>query len=112
VTLFAAETPQWRPITSISGDGAGRSVPFRVRGTRWRIVYHMRYQGMCTFIIFCSGPNASITSIDGRSHPNGFDLSEGQNEVQQFDSGAGVYQVTVTPGSDTARWSMRIEDYY
>jgi eukaryotic-like serine/threonine-protein kinase len=112
VTLSVAETPRWRPITSFSGNGAGRSVPFRIRGTRWRIVYSMGYQGTCTFIIFCSGPSASIATLAGGSHAGGFDLGEGQDQTQQFDSGPGVYQVNVSPGSDSARWSMQIEDYY
>jgi hypothetical protein len=112
VKLSVAETPQWRPIISFSGDGPGRSAPFRIRGTRWRIVYSMGYQGLCTFIFFCSGPSAKIATIEGGSHPSGFDLNEGQDQTQQFASGAGVYQVTVTPGSDTARWSMEVEDYY
>jgi serine/threonine-protein kinase len=112
VVLSVAETPEWRPITSFNGDGAGRSVPFRIRGTRWRIVYNMGYQGVCTFIFFCSGPSAHIAAISGGSPPNGFDLNEGQSQIQQFASGPGVYQVTVSPGSDTAHWSMEIEDDY
>ena len=112
VKLSVAEIPQWRAITSFSGNDAGQSVPFRIRGTRWRIVYNMGYQGLCTFIFFCSGPSAKIATIEGQSQANGFDLNEGQNQIQQFGSGAGLYQVTVSPGSDSARWSMEIEDYY
>jgi hypothetical protein len=112
VKLSVAEIPQWRSITSFSSDSGGRSVPFRIRGTRWRIVYNMGYQGVCTFIFFCSGPSARVAAVGGGSQPNGFDLGEGQNQTQQFDSGPGVYQVTVSPGSDSARWSMEIEDYY
>jgi hypothetical protein len=39
-------------------------------------------------------------------------LNEGQHQTQEFDSGAGEYQVAVSPGSDGAHWSMQIEDYY
>lgn len=112
VSLSVAETPQWRMITSVDGDGPGRSVPFRIRGDRWRIVYSMGYDGMCTFIFFCSGPSARVATLAGGSPAKGFDLNEGHNQTQEFDSGPGVYQVAVSPGSDSAHWSMQIEDYY
>jgi serine/threonine-protein kinase len=112
VSLSVAETPQWRTVTSVGGDGPGQSAAFRIRGNRWRIVYSLGYDGTCTFIFICSGPSAHITTLSGGSSPSGFDLNEGQNQTQEFDSGAGVYQVAVSPGSDSAHWSMRIEDYY
>jgi hypothetical protein len=112
VSLSVAETPQWRTITSFNADGPGQSVPFRVRGTRWRIVYSMGYDGTCTFIFICSGPSAHVATLSGGSPADGFDLNEGQHQTQEFDSGAGEYQVAVSPGSDGAHWSMQIEDYY
>jgi hypothetical protein len=84
-------------------------VPFRIRGTHWRIVYGMSYVGTCTFIFICSGPSAKVT---GGSTSNQFDLNDGQNQNQNYRSGAGVYQITVSPGDDNARWSMKVEDYY
>jgi hypothetical protein len=27
-------------------------------------------------------------------------------------SGPGVYEIRVTPGADTAHWSLNVEDYY
>jgi hypothetical protein len=32
--------------------------------------------------------------------------------VRTFDHGPGVYQVEITPGDDSARWSVQVEDYY
>jgi len=41
VQVVTASTPRWREVTSLSGQTAGRSVAFRVRGRRWRLVYSM-----------------------------------------------------------------------
>ena len=110
VALSVAEVPRWRPLTTFTSDGSGRSVPFRIRGTRWRLVYSMSYQDMCTLIFFCSGPSANVAG--GGGNAGGFDLSQGNGQTQTFNSGAGTYQVTVSPGSDDAQWSMTVEDYY
>ena len=107
-----AETPQWKAVTSFSGENAGRSVPFKVLGTQWRIVYTMGYKGTCELIFICSGPNAHIANLGGGDDPHGFGLDEGTNHIWTFDSGSGIYQVTITPGSDNARWSAQIQDYY
>ena len=112
VRLSVAETPQWKAVTSFSGENAGRSVPFKVRGTQWRIVYSMGYKGTCELIFICSGPNAHIANLSGGDDPHGFGLEEGTNHIWTFDSGPGTYQVTITPGSDNARWSAQIQDYY
>jgi hypothetical protein len=32
--------------------------------------------------------------------------------VWTFNSGPGQYEITITPGSDNARWSVRVQDYY
>jgi eukaryotic-like serine/threonine-protein kinase len=112
VTLSVAERPRWRALTSFSGEDGGRSVPFKVRGTQWRIVYDMGYKGTCTLIFICSGPSAHIANLSGGGDPHGFDLNEGDNQAWTFSSGSGIYQVTITPGNDSARWSVQIQDYY
>ncbi len=112
VALSAAEAPRLRPLTSFSGDGNGRSVPFRIRGSRWEIVYSMGYEGTCTFIFFCSGPNAKVSNLGNGSTIDQFGLGEGSGEERIFKSGPGVYQISVSPGSDSARWKIQVEDYY
>ena len=109
VVLSVAEIPQWRPLSSFTG---GRSVPFRILGDRWRVLYRMSYQGMCTFIFFCSGPNARVADLGNGSTVAAFGLNDGSNETRTFDSGPGLYQISVTPGGDDADWSVEVEDYY
>ena len=41
-----------------------------------------------------------------------FGLGEGSAQTRVFPSGPGLYQIKVTPGSDTAQWSIHVEDYY
>jgi serine/threonine-protein kinase len=110
VSLSAAETPQWRALTSFSGTGAGQSVPFRIRGTRWRIVYRMSFVGTCNLIFFCDGPSAEV--VRGGGSVDQFGMNDGGEQTEVIRAGAGVYQARVTPGSDTTRWSMTVEDYY
>jgi serine/threonine protein kinase len=112
VTLSVAETPRWRPLTSLAGDSDGRSVPFRIRGTQWRVVYGMGYEGLCTFIFICSGPSAQVVDLNHPADATKFDLNKGSDQTQVFKAGAGLYQISIQPGSDTARWSMEVEDYY
>jgi hypothetical protein len=112
VTLAVAEAPQWRPLTALQGTNSGRSVPFRIRGGRWQIVYSMGYDGTCTLLLFCSGPSASVVNITTGATVDGFGLGEGSGKTRTFDTGPGVYQIAVSPGSDTARWSIKIDDYY
>jgi hypothetical protein len=112
VTLSVAETPQWRALTSFSGENAGHSVPFEIRGTRWRVIYNMAYDGACSLIFICSGPHMHIAALRGGSTAPGFDLNEGAGQIQTYTSGAGVYQISISPGSDNARWSVKVEDYY
>jgi eukaryotic-like serine/threonine-protein kinase len=107
VSLSVAETPRWREVTTFSGTSA----PFRIRGTQWRIVYRMAYNGTCTFLFFCSGPAAHVASLD-RGTVSSFDLSEGSGQIRTFSGGPGMYQVTVSPGDDSATWSAQIQDYY
>jgi eukaryotic-like serine/threonine-protein kinase len=112
VDLSVAETPRWRSVTSFSGSDAGQSVPFRIRGSRWRVVYNMGYPNGCSFIFFCSGPNAQVTNVNSGANLNQFSLNQGSDQTQVFNTGPGVYQVAVTPGSDSASWSIEVDDDY
>jgi eukaryotic-like serine/threonine-protein kinase len=109
VALLVAETPQWRALTSFQ---ANRSVPFRIYGTRWRVVYKMAYQGTCTFIFFCSGPTAHVANLATGSSVDEFGLDDGGAKTQTVSSGPGRYQISVSPGDDDARWSFEVDDYY
>jgi len=111
VALNVAETPHWQPITSLSGSGQSQRVRFQVRGTRWRVLYTMSYQGTCMLILFCSGPQAGVTNLNS-AETAGFGLSDSSRQAHPFGSGAGDYELKLTPGSDTARWTMWVEDYY
>jgi hypothetical protein len=111
VTLNVAEVPQWRAVETFSGSDATRTLQFSVRGRQWRVVYTMGFEGTCTFVIFCSGPSAQVTRASG-SYTMGFGLNDGGRHSRLFQSGPGLYRLTVSPGDDTARWSMSVEDYY
>ena len=111
VTLSVAQAPQWRTLSAFSGTDAGRSPVFHIEGQQWRVVYRMGYVGTCTFIVFCSGPNAHVRNLDtGQS--TSFDLANGSHQSQTFTSGPGRYRIEVAPGNDTATWSIEIQDYY
>ena len=113
VTLSVAEVPRWRPLTSFSGDGAGRSVAFGIRGDRWRVLYSMGWDGTCGLLgLFCSGPSAQVANPSTGATTGQFDLGSGSGQTQVFTSGPGVYQISVTPGSDNAHWSIEVEDDY
>jgi PASTA domain len=112
VALSVAETPRWRPLTSFAGIGSGVSVPFKIRGKRWQVVSSMAYDGGCSLLFFCSGPSAQVTHVDSGANVDQFDLGEGSGRTRVFESGPGVYQIRVTPGSDTAHWSVAVDDYY
>ncbi|MEA2197966.1 MAG: eukaryotic-like serine/threonine-protein kinase [Solirubrobacteraceae bacterium] len=112
VTLLVAEQPRWRPLTSFAGNASGQSVPFRILGKQWRVVYSMSYQGLCTLIFFCSGPNARVVRPSAKATVAQFGIGEGSGKTQVFASGPGLYQIAVAPGSDTAKWSVQVEDYY
>jgi hypothetical protein len=112
VSLSVAETPRWRAVETFT-DRIGRaSAPFRIRGTRWRIVYRMSYNGACTFLFFCMGPTAHVASPDEGTTLTTFSLNEGSDQVRSFRSGPGVYQIEITPGDDSASWSVQVQDYY
>jgi serine/threonine-protein kinase len=112
IALSVAETPSWRPVTSFSGTDAGQSVVFRIRGTQFRLVYGMGYVGTCTFIFFCEGPSAQVTGVGNSSTQGSFGLNSGQDQTHVVKAGAGLYEVRVKAGMDTARWSIEVEDYY
>ncbi|HEV2924755.1 MAG TPA: protein kinase [Solirubrobacteraceae bacterium] len=112
VALSVAEAPRWRPLTSFSGVDDGRSVPFRIRGNRWRVAYSMSYQGTCLLLFVCSGPSAQALNIQGESSFGGFELGEGGHETHTFGGGPGLYELQVSGGRDSARWSITVEDYY
>ncbi|HUZ27999.1 MAG TPA: protein kinase [Solirubrobacteraceae bacterium] len=112
VVLLVAETPSWRALTSLAGTDTGRSVPFRIRGGQWRIVYHMAYVGTCDLIVYCDGPSAQVLTLPSGSAQSSFGLSDGGAQTRVIHSGPGLYQVRVTPGSDTAQWSIQVQDYY
>jgi serine/threonine-protein kinase len=111
VNLFVAEAPSWRAVTSFAGAGGGHSVPFRIRGTQWRIVYHMSYDGTCSFVLFCNGPSAQVLGLGADSTDVSFDLSDGGAQTRVFKSGPGLYQIAIKPGWDSARWSVDVQDY-
>jgi hypothetical protein len=111
VRLSVAEAPRWRTVLAFSGTDAGRTGPFTIQGSRWRVVYSMSYVGTCTFIVFCDGPTAHVHAIANGS-ASSFDLGDGAGETRSFDTGPGQYRIEITPGNDTARWSFVVQDWY
>jgi serine/threonine-protein kinase len=112
VSLQVAEVPQWRTVTTFSGSTAGASVPFQIRGRRWRALYTMAYAGTCTFIIFCEGPSANVLNVSSGRAINQFGLNAGTDQSQVFGTGPGIYQIKVSQGMDSAQWSVDVQDYY
>ena len=106
VQLFAAEQPNWHEVTSFNG---GQSVPFQIRGTQWRIVYTMSYDGTCDFVFWCNGPSAQLL---GPGTNKSFSLSSGSGKSKVFNTGPGIYQITVGGGWDNANWSVEVEDWF
>ncbi len=111
VALSVAETPRWRALTTFSGVDDGRSVPFHILGDKWKVVYHMAYEGSCTLLLVCFGPSAEVENLETGSTFGGFELGEEETETQTFD-GPGLYRMVISGGHDSARWSMTVEDYY
>jgi serine/threonine-protein kinase len=112
IGLFLAETPEWRTLTSFAGTDDGKSVPFRVLGERWRVVYDMSFKGTCLLILVCEGPSAQARALSGGSSAGSFELGEGEEQSHVFTSGPGVYEMKLSGGRDSARWSMSVQDYY
>jgi eukaryotic-like serine/threonine-protein kinase len=112
VVLSVAEQPRWRTLTTFSGSSGGHSVPFQIDGRRWRVEYSMSYEGSCLLLVVCFGPSAHTTNLHSGESLEAFDLSSGASHGHTFDSGPGLYEVTIAPGHDAARWSMSVQDYY
>ncbi|HEY2536516.1 MAG TPA: serine/threonine-protein kinase [Solirubrobacteraceae bacterium] len=112
VALSVAEAPRWRTLASFSGVDGGGSVPLRILGSRWRIDYHMTYEGTCTLLVICLGPSAEVENLNTGSTFGQFELGEGEAETHTFESGPGLYRVRVSGGHDSAKWSMTVADYY
>jgi eukaryotic-like serine/threonine-protein kinase len=112
VRLSVVEAPRWRPVTSFAGVDDGHSVPFRIRGTEWRLSYAMSYTGTCLLLITCFGPSAEAEDLGSESSGGEFDLGEGSSEVHTFHSGPGLFLVRVSGGRDSASWHMTVEDRY
>ncbi len=98
VALSVAQAPRWRALTSFAGQGSASSVPFRIRGRTRRVVYTMSYQGTCTFVLFCSGPSATVKRVSDGSTIDSFSLDEGTDKTRQFTTGPGVYEISCLPG--------------
>jgi hypothetical protein len=112
VALSVSETPRWRALTTFSGVDDGRSVAFRILGSRWRVTYRMAFQGTCLLLVVCGGPSADARDLHSGSAFGGFELGEGELQTHIFNSGPGLYRLVVSGGRDSARWSMTVEDYY
>ncbi len=112
VALHVAEAPRWRELTGFSGVDDGESPPLRILGGKWKIAYHMNYEGSCTLLLVCFGPSAEVEDLHTGSTFDSFELGEGESETHTFDSGPGLYRLKVSGGHDSARWSITIYDYY
>ncbi len=112
VALSVAETPRWRTLTTFSGVDNGQSVPFRILGREWRVLYSMSYTETCELIFVCSGPSAKVHDEQGGPSFGSFELGEGSEQTHTFTSGPGLYSLDVSGGNDTARWTMTVEDHY
>ena len=105
--------PRWRALTTFSGVDDGQSVPFSIRGRRWRLAYTMSYEHSCLLLVVCSGPSATIENLSSGTSFGEFELDEGEGtHYNIFNSGRGLYRVVVTGGHDSARWSATVEDFY
>ena len=109
VALSVAETPQWRPLTTFTSGSSGA---LRITGEHWRLVYTMSFQGTCNWIFWCSGPTARVIDTATGQPVSRFGLSDGTGQTHTFATGPGTYEIQVTPGADSARWSARVDDDY
>jgi serine/threonine-protein kinase len=112
VALSVAEAPRWRPLTTFAGVDDGSSVAFRIQGSRWRVRYSMSYRESCLLVVLCLGPSAKAQNLQSGASDGGFDLGEGPAQTHTFDSGPGLFRLSIAGGQDSARWSMTVEDYY
>jgi hypothetical protein len=109
VTLNVAEIPTWHTVTTFSGRSSGA---VKITGRQWRLVYRMAFQGTCTWLLFCSGPTARVVDAGSGNYVAGFGLQDGTGQVQSFATGAGSYDIQVTPGGDRAGWVVQVQDLY
>ena len=109
VTLSVAETPQWHAGQTFSASQSG---PLRIIGARWRLTYSMSFNGICEFILFCSGPTARVIDTTSGRVVARFGLSDGSGQTQNLATGPGTYAVQITQGGDPASWSMAVSDDY
>jgi hypothetical protein len=72
----------------------------------------MRYVGSCSFLLVCFGPGANVIKPSTGEQLDSFDLGDGSGKTHEVNSGPGVFQVTISSGRDSARWSMRVQDFY
>ena len=66
VHVVLSSGPQWRALTTFSGVDDGKSVPFRILGSKWRVNYSMSYEGSCTLLVVCFGPSAEVGQPEDR----------------------------------------------
>jgi hypothetical protein len=72
----------------------------------------MSYRESCLLVVVCLGPSAKAQNLQSGASAGGFDLGEGPAQTHTFDSGPGLFRVSIAGGQDSARWSMTVEDYY
>jgi eukaryotic-like serine/threonine-protein kinase len=111
VLLAVAEWPRWRTLTTFAGINEGHSVPFHILTKSWRINYSMAYQGTCLLLFVCFGPSVEAQNVQSGAVES-FKLEEAESKTHTFKSGPGLFQLEVSGGEDSARWTMSAEDYY
>jgi beta-lactam-binding protein with PASTA domain len=110
VTLSVAEVPTWKTVGQFSST---TSPVYLIQGSKFRLVYSVEHEKSCTLFIFCSRTSVTVTDTASGGTLDQFDLSDGSNESQVFDTGQpGSYQVKVDPASGDARWSFAVQDWY
>ena len=72
----------------------------------------MAYVGTCTLIFYCNGPSAQVLALPSGSKQTEFGLDDGDVHTRVIQSGPGLYQITVTAGSDTTQWKLDVQDDY
>ena len=109
VTLRVAEVPTWKTVATFAGTS---SPVFRIKGSRFRLVYDVSNEKSCTLWIFCSHSSAEVSDTASGSTVDAFDLNDGNHQTKTFDTGRGSYAIKVDPASGNARWSFTVEDWY
>src|SRR6202012_5832045 len=78
VTLRVAEFPTWKTVTTFAGTS---SPVFRIKGSRFRLVYDVSDEKSCTLWIFCSHTSAEVSDTASGSTVDTFDLSDGDRQA-------------------------------